>query len=126
MRGVWGVLQHGVHLLPALWHVRGSPGIQAVGGRRTSAPARLMSTGGAYAGRTDVITLHGQCAATLEACEASQARRFVMGTHPCTVDYLSQPVADESRGCPEIVSMPGLRVGGRCPLWFTYSLPLSK
>jgi len=30
-----------------------------------------MSTGGAYAGRTDVITLHGQCAAPLEACEAS-------------------------------------------------------
>ena len=40
--------------------------------------------------------------------------------------YLSQPVADESRGCPEIVSMPGLRVGGLCPLWCTYSLPLSK
>jgi len=39
-----------------------------------------MSTGGGYAGRTDVITLHGQCAAPLEACEASQARTFCHGS----------------------------------------------
>jgi len=61
-----------------------------VGERRTSASALLMSTGGAYAGRTDVITLHGQCAAPLEACEASQARTFVMG-HPPVYNRL--PVA---------------------------------
>ena len=36
VRGVWGVLQHGVYLLRALWHVRGSPGIQAVGGRAST------------------------------------------------------------------------------------------